>query len=283
MLVHFLKREQMVFHIAFLRLCKREKLIPFGLRCKDKLADTFPSKESTELAQKHSLQFVSLLINVLYRRLFTMRTSNINGPLCKLDDTTFQNARVTLLRCKVKKLKDLKLEICADDSSYTKVRGFTNLSGKIFTDSELDLLNRGPSYAPKLTSITKTQKLSYESNLNYVLGKLHIPRNDHRIQEFSGTVRRILDDAQSNSGNKDNQDMNIVKDLRKDGTIFVQSDKSKRMVAMSKMQHAELVEAQLDNFQTTRFIQPVSAQMAFNKKINTIAKNYPGLNGFFRK
>ena len=287
MLLHFLKREQLIWNIAFLRVCKNDGIIPRGLRCQDKLSNTHPCAESKALARRHSFQYLQVLIDVLYKKLYRINSYAINGPLSYRDDWNLQKARLNLFRIKLRKLISLRSETGKFHScEKTDICGFTNLSKKTFSQSELDILNQGPSYAPPKGAISQSENLKYQTNLDCLIRKLHIPKQDYRIQELSGTVKRILSEmSKHNKNNKQSYEKNLICNLKKQDVIFVPSDKSKKLVAMDIDQYDSLMEeqVQLNGFVETKFLQPASIQNTFNKKLNSIAKKYPDLLRMFSK
>ena len=229
MLLHFLKREQAVWQIAFLRLCKKERLMPKGLRCEDKLAHTHPCVESKKLAAKHSLQYLSLTINRQYGILNRMKSTMVNGPLKLFEDKILKKARICLLKGKLKKLISLREEAGHGCQEIRNPTGFNNLSQKSFTQAELNILNKGPSFAPGSIRISNKERSVYQAQMENTLNKLHIPKNDHRIQEFCGTVKRIL----RNSG--DQKDIHrMIRSLKEKDVVFAPSDKSRRLVALDR-------------------------------------------------
>ena len=126
-------------HIAFLKVCRREGLIPRGLVCRDILRSTFASRESKELAHRHSLQYLNLLIDTLYKRLRWTSKNGYIGPLTQDDTFILMRFNFTQITMKVKKLTDLKmkalLNVC--DSLHMEVSAFKNLSDQVFTEKEL--------------------------------------------------------------------------------------------------------------------------------------------------
>ena len=170
-LVHAIKVEQIIIHISFLKLCKIDHLIPFGLRCPDLLKSTMPCPESEQLARRHSFQVMKLLIRKLYAKLTNLRNNGMRSPLTLHDSCTLQKARVCFLSIKAKKLSTLLLAAYGADRQIN-MNAFSNLSDAVFSPEEIELLSKGSAYAPQAGSVPKKQHRILDAKIVDAIRKL---------------------------------------------------------------------------------------------------------------
>jgi hypothetical protein len=268
-----------VCHIAFLRICKLERILPKGLRCFDKLSNTFPCEESKDLSERHSRQYLNLLIQKLYGDLKKMQATNLNGPLTHADTLVLNKVRAKSIALKVKKLTNLMMErevqirtLHSEHNVVPTTDAFTNLSNVGFSKDELELLQKGPSYAPP-SHITRTDRIEIETKIDYVASKLpsHIPK--YCISEFSGVVKRIISEKE---GQREKQALETLKSIRTHDVVIAHSDKSKKLIAVDPSHYSRMKGDHVSNLEEKSLILPSTAQAKFNSGLKTIARKYSG-------
>jgi hypothetical protein len=100
--------------------------------------------------------------------------------------------------------------------------------------------------------------------------------SQHSKSELAGALKRILRDKPEHTAGRINEPK-VVKGLKNKGITFMQSDKSKRLIAMENQQYEKLVQAQTDEFVQQKFPQPTSVSAKFNSKLGKVARKYPHL------
>jgi hypothetical protein len=278
-LLHGIQFARTVCHIAFLRTCKMERLVPKGLRCSDKLSNTFPSDESKELSERHSRHFLNLLIQTLYGNLRRMGEHNFKGPLTRDDSIVLNKVRAECVALKVKKLTTLKMERHMQNgfpqyepSVMQHCDAFTNLSSVEFDQDELDLLHKGPSFAPPCR-ITDRERIKLEAQIDHAVNRLpiHIPK--HCISEFTGVAKRIISEKESNV---ERHAMKTLESIKGHEVVITHSDKSKKLIAVNPLEYSQMKQDHVSNLKEVPLIQPTTVQAKFNSALHTIAKKYPG-------
>ena len=103
-----------------------------------------------------------------------MELSSYRGPLTLQDLKYLFKFRQLDLITKVKKLSDLQIRHGVSfDYKNIEVDGFKNLSSKTFTNQQLDLLRKGPNYAPK-RGISKYERTVIEARVDSALSRLPV-------------------------------------------------------------------------------------------------------------
>ena len=92
-------------NIWFLRQCRKLGLIPTGIRARNVLKNTFNSKKTEELTDKHSRQWRQLALNLEYEKLY--RISETVFPLPLHEHMKLQELHNNLEKRKIKKLMKL--------------------------------------------------------------------------------------------------------------------------------------------------------------------------------
>ena len=267
-----IKRIKVVQHLSFLKHCKQMDILPKGLLVKDKLANTYPSAESEKLALKHSRQWRSLLIDHLYVQKRKLESLSV-GPLNLSEYKVIQKVLAILRSSKQKKLQHLSKPA----NEPATVSGFSNLSSIGFSQHEIAILNKGPSYVPPSRPISNSKYTELLADLDTLSSRLksQVSHLTNEITEFRGGMERIIKEMRDKTvSSNDAATLGIIKSIKAKDAVISLSDKSKRLIAMDKSDYDKMVSDTLNNHDSTKFIQPVSAQCKFNKMLTSVASKY---------
>ena len=152
------------------------------------------------------------------------------------------------------------------------MNAFKNYSNAVFTQAEIDLLNKGPTYAPFQGHISKQQQLATDIRIDCALKKLSATCTDHSISELSGALKRTMRLPATSEDGED--EVNAMKSLRDSDARFTKSDKSKRIVALTPTDYSAMMKEHTEDYVAARRAQPSSVQNTFNTKLSNIAKRY---------
>jgi hypothetical protein len=169
---------------------------------------------------------------------------------------------------KARKLAVLRAEKPREDGGRQPVEAFRNMSCQNFSVAELDLLSKGPNYAPPQRPSQRSLKLA-EARIDCAMTKISQHTTPDALSEFSGAVKRILRQSAEESGST-----RTVKDLKERDVIFSQTDKSKRLLALDPNAYRDLLNDHTENYKEARALLPSSVQAKFNSQLNGIAKKY---------
>lgn len=309
-------------HIKFISECKRRKLVPFGLRTKDKLENTFKCKQSEELSRRQRFQWMTLLRKRFYSELHHLLNSkSLPFPLNQEDHKDFMKYKEASSLNKQNKLRKLLLEesnlkpdceiINLDESSSTTVLPFENLTEYAFTDQQIELLNKGPSYIPASTGVSdlsniamieasiyslkcqlhrldnKTEETSnsssiYSSKWKYTQAfRRKIPSYDSPIIEIDKNIEelkiKLLSAYKENKNkNKQSKENLIIKEIKNLKSIMITpTDKTNKLVALSEQTYKDFFLEHLSNYETIENKRlPITEQNKFNKQLGEIANKY---------
>lgn len=153
-LINTLKRIKIQSHLYFLKECKRRGLVSHGFLVVNKLANSYPCAAANRLTYTQAKQWMTLTISQLYRRLCT--SAYHNGPLTENDTQQAQQAIASLAKRKQNKLQTLlrsKPASNVQNNPHNRLQttAFINMSARTFTEDQLDVLQRGPSYVPPIS------------------------------------------------------------------------------------------------------------------------------------
>ena len=266
-------------NIGFLRDCKRKRLIPQGLRAPNVLKYTTNSPLAEALATKHSRQWLQLALDTQYYLL-----SSIKGcifPLNQMEDQRISAYEDQLKEIKTQKLRTLTLRHSQQNNSMESEppQGFKNLSTHELDPKLVAVLNKGPSYVnadPK--QLTKTCLLS-RASLQTTIDKLEEQLTPtYAINEVSGGLARIIDKGEK-TGTTILKSKRLKYEKPPDSVIITPTDKTKRLVAIDKIQYKHMVQNSTiatGNYQLrkSKLNHPRTEQIKFNGHLNKIANKY---------
>ena len=158
-------------------------------------------------------------------------------------------------------------------------QGFKKLSTHDLDPKLVAVLNKGPSYVnADLKQLTKTCLLS-RASLQTTIDKLEeqlIPTN--AINKFSGEFVIIIDKSEK-TGTTILKSKRLKYERPPDSVIITPTDKTKRLVAIDKIQYKDLVQngnIATGNYQLRKSTlnHPRTEQIKFNGHLNKIANKY---------
>jgi hypothetical protein len=213
------------------------------------------------------------LIDTLYKRLRQVTKSGHYVPLTREDLDILFKFNGTLISTKAKKLTDLKFEAALKAHSHlnTEVDAFRNLSDDVFTSEELTTLRKGPLFAPQSGPLRDKELVIADAKVDAALSKLPVELEKRNIVEFAAATKRIL---RSTSKHGVSEDLKVIKAIRRRDLIFLTSDKSRRMIALSHGRYLTLMDEHKSNLIGTKLLLPSSTQAKFNKDLTRIASKY---------
>ena len=159
----------------------------------------------------------------------------------------------------------------------TMVSGFSNLSNMCFSQQEISILNKGPTYVPPSRPISNSKFTELCADLEVLSSRLksQVSHLTNEITEFKGGMERIMKEMRDKTvSERDGYILRVIKSIKAKDIIINQSDKSKRLIAMDNDEYTKMVSQTLDNHVPAKFIQPVSAQYKFNKTLASVASKY---------
>ena len=219
-----------------------------------------------------SKQYLRLLIQLLYDKKSKLENEGHHGPLNLQDTKYVSRIRLDLLRTKAKKLSVLIIERDANNMNGITVEAFRNLSSCDFTPKEMQVLYRGPSYAPP-RCLTNSEVTRTEAVLDSIMARLTSRVDANAISEFTSTVKRVVKDSKLDyNGNETSRTVNSIKSRQ---CVFMESDKSKRLVALDSDHYSSLLQEHTRAYQQVSVPLPSTVQNNFNKELAAIARKYP--------
>lgn len=264
-------------HIDFLRICKREKVIPKGLRATNILVNTTNSPLAETLALKHSRQWLQLALDTQYYRLSHIQQCVFPMSFC-------EDQQLITLRNSLREKKQRKLQILLDQQrkenppTKQQPRGFENLSSEVLDPNLEAILNKGPSFVnaePK--SLPKSCQTS-RASLQLVVDKLKEQKiHESAINEFKGGIARIIDESER-CGTTVLKSKRQQYHLPSKQVVIIPTDKSKRLVALDTNHYDDILRKstiETENYQPkTKLNLPRTEQIRFNGQLNKIAEKY---------
>jgi len=170
-------------------------------------------------------------------------------------------------------------------------KGFTNLSAAVFTEKEMAILNKGPSYVPpfdrkQTTSTLINEKSEIQSCYDRLLWKSPQIANSSGLTEFlSGCLRLNQHHRQRGYSKLEHEINRTIANIRSkcNDTTIVPSDKTKRLIALDQSTYERTLADCLNPEDTVvRNVHPKTIQSAYNKIIDKIACQYP-IDSLIRK
>ena len=211
---------------------------------------------------------MNCLINTLYRRLRTISSSGHFGPLTSIDAVTLDHYNALLISVKVKKLTVLKFD-ALKEKSCPMVEPIKDFTKEDFTGDELDLLRKGPRYAPYPSRPGENQLVVLDAKIETAAGRLSNMVDKNSLMEFSATTKRIM---RSSLHDPDMRKDALLKQLRERNVVYMTSDKSKKLVALPSSHYLSMFEEHKENLSEIKPVLPSTNQAMFNKRLSRIAK-----------
>ena len=264
-------------NLTFLRDCKRQGVIPKGLRTKNLLANTINSNKAVLLTQAQNRQWLHLTIDTEYRRLYAL-ISNAVFPLNKYENEHLEIFSTQLQRTKAKKLLSLTHR---NNTTVNAPQGFSNITSHSLSENTTSLLNKGVSYIPPQYSRQQLNKKIIESlsDIEICSSKL-AAKNVNRdiIQEFSGGLSNIIKKTKPKTSTKDYREMKKEIESYED-MVIIPTDKSNRLMAIDKKTYEDMLDEatiKSGNFEKVRHVKPITRQQNFNKALFSLISKYRG-------
>lgn len=282
-LIHAFKIERVISHIKFLRECRRREVIPRGFNVCNKLKNTgLNCVQAQRLAERHSMAWIKITINQLYQKLYKLQLRPIY-PLLLSEYKILNHYRYLIRLVKRSKMDRLRTAKHGSDATIDKPTGFVNKSTHLFTEAEMTLLNKGPSYVPPPAVPNTTQKIMFKAELQACYERFKRKdatlANSGNVAEFLIGAKRITEETSQCLNNR-NPIIRTVKDIKKvENMVIIPSDKTKRLVAMDSNDYKELIASALNpQDKTVNNVKPSTRQIYFNKKLASLMNKYPNSN-----
>jgi hypothetical protein len=166
------------------------------------------------------------------------------------------------------------------------VSGFTNLTQHAFTNQQLNILRKGPSYIPPPRRVNKATKTRHTAEVQACYDRAVKWGKDLATQpaftELLCGVHRITQSAYrkpSSVAAADNQIHSAIKGIQSLGIPVMPSDKTKRLVALEPNNYAVMLANALNpDDEVVRGVLPLTRQNKFNSELGAIANRYRGTN-----
>ena len=104
------------------------------------------------------------------------------------------------------------------------------------------------------------------------LNRLSSRVDANSLMEFTGAVKRVLKDPSTNKTR--NEQAVALDSLRTRQCIFMQSDKSKRLVALDQGHYDQLLRDHTGGYDNVHIPLPSTIQARFNRSLASIARSY---------
>ena len=268
-------------NIWFLRKCRKNGLIPNGLVAKNPLQNTLNCDKAKHLAVKQSRQWLNLTLNEEYVR--KDKFHKCVFPFNVDVSTVLRRYESELMSTKLKKFDSLSFKIKRTDTfEHNEVNGFRNYSNIDVSDDLSKLLNHGPSLmVPNTGRKREVEMVELQADLDICIKRLS--RNGvsrESINEFSGGMMNLskqMKNVKPKIFPKFKKLINEIKCMRDQDVVIVPTDKSSRLIALTKEKYKEMhQEATINtgNFLRCKNVLPITRQAAFNKQLSSIANKY---------
>lgn len=276
-------------NLHFLRLCRKNGIVPHGLYAKNPLKNSYNCPEAKNLQYRQSIQWLKLTINAEYKR--RDRTLKYVFPQDESKTHRLHALQTQLQKTKSKKLSMLlhekrkenhQSDIHGVDTNLNGVSGFDNRANIGISRELNDLLSQGPSFTVPNSSMHGERLLKeLKAELEFSMAKLEqIGEPKEIINEFSGGILNICKPALLQNTRQDRIcTSSVMKELRSipDDTLIIPTDKTSRLLSITRDEYDSMFRASVlesRNFTKVREAKPVSRQTNFNQKLSNIANNY---------
>lgn len=241
--------------IKFLQKCNRLKVIPNFIKVKCALSNTQAKKAKRKaelewLHQEINHKFFLLHANEiktyeLHLKLTKNLTLNEYSTWCEFERRMHEviNNKITLKNIRLnKKLKHLKIKQVKSPMTYKplpSVNSVYNHSTQVFSEKELEILDKGLNYVPPPVRCPKMDLVAEtESSITYMptLAKQSI--RDQMQQLISAPFRPSKEDLEIT---------NTIEDLTKKDCHYIKADKGNSIVILDKAEYENRMLNELNN------------------------------------
>ena len=163
---------------------------------------------------------------------------------------------------------------------------FKNLSSRTFSAEQLEILEKGPSYVPPPRPINDGIMDHVHANVQAAFCRVRVENpalaSSAKSMEFFSGVTHIYEQMRTQQIPRQwKADRSVVKDLEKDikeqDLILINSDKTKRLIAMDKREYQTMISSSLQQTdERVSFVQPTTTQQKINRSVTEIVKHYNG-------
>ena len=300
-LINAYRLERVQSNLRFLRECRRRHVIPNGFKTTNKISSTINSSsyKASQLALQHSKQWMNLAINELYAKRAELQANRVQH-LPAHDNSSLDHYRYLLRAGKRKKMSDILSKAqSTQNATNSAIRqpapamthvGFVNKSSATFSETEIALLNKGPSYVPPPPlKVSLSARLHHAAELqacsDRVLNRNRTLAASSEFTEFLSGTHRITNCAFNRPSIKHCESRHIqqtIKSIKEKSIPIMPTDKTKRLISLDADNYAGLLNAALNtDDKQIRSVLPTSRQQHFNGTISDIAKSYTGSKTYY--
>jgi hypothetical protein len=160
----------------------------------------------------------------------------------------------------------------------------TFLSNTTFTEHQISLLNKGPSYVPPPPPISTAARIKNKAEIQACISRVTFKNTQlartSEYMEFINSVIRVNNAAytiQTQSEKSHKKILNLLKEIKTLKTPILPSDKTKRLIAMETTDYELMLKNSLNKDDpTTNTVLPSTRQQKINAEITRIAEKYNG-------
>ena len=282
-LLNAFKMARIRSHLQFLKRCLHEDVIPQGFIVEDKLRHTIKNADTTQIMRRHSRQWMQLAIDSLYRK----SDSECVATALNLDDfNQLEKYKFLLREIKRSKLNKLLLHAQTEDDMLSTLKEpFKNLSSADFPQEQFDMLQKGPAYVPPPKPINDGIMCGILAEIQAAFYRMKYKDDKtalsaQSMEFFSGLVhtyeqvRRNKPPTQWQTERKSLR--HLEKTVTENGLTIINSDKTKRLIAMNTNEYRTMTKAALnDDDKKIPFTQPTTTQQKIKKSLKDITRQYP--------